>query len=94
MDNKLIITEDDNFVFIDVTGEAERLFEIYDLYVWDGESEWLVDTIYDIRRAIGHGSRIVIEGGHLPKQRTLKFRDVDKVLIDGHWFGKYSQILT
>lgn len=95
MDNRLIITEPDNFVFLDVTDRAEDLFEIIDLYVYyDDDSQSMVDTIYDLRRAIEQHQRIVIEGGFIPKQRTLNFSDTDKILVDGYWYGKYSQILN
>ena len=95
MDNKLIVTQSDNFVFVDVTDHAESLFEILELYIcYSDDSQSLVDTIYDIRRAIEQGNRIGIEGGHIPKQRSLSFKDADKVLVGGYWYGKYSQILN
>jgi len=69
MDNKLIITKPENFVFVDVTNIAEALFEILELYIcYDDDSQSLVETIYDIRKAIGQGARIGIEGGFIPKQ--------------------------
>lgn len=96
MDNKLIITKPDNFVFVDVTDQAEVLFNQtnLELFSWDGVTESLVDTVYHIRRAIKRGERIVIEGGHLPAKREVKWGDVDKVLIDGYWYVKYSNLFA
>jgi hypothetical protein len=95
MDNKLIITKPDNFVFVDVTEQAEVLFNHTDLelFAWDGVAEELMDTVYHIRKAIKRGERIVIEGGHIPPKREVRWDNVHKVLIDGHWYGKYTDIL-
>jgi hypothetical protein len=82
MDNRLIITKPDNFVLVDL-----------ELFAWDGIAEELMDTVYDIRRAIERGERIVLEGGNIPAKREVKWTSVDKVLINGHWYGKYADIL-
>ena len=95
MDNRLIITQPDNFVFVDITDQAELIFNNTDLevFAWDGVAEQLMDTVYHIRRAIKSGARIVIEGGNIPAKREVKWTSVDKVLINGHWYGKYADIL-
>ena len=95
MDNRLIITKPDSFVFVDITDQAELLFNNtnLELFAWDGIAEELMDTVYHIRRAIERGERIVIEGGNLPAKREVRWESVDKVLINGHWYGKYADIL-
>jgi hypothetical protein len=95
MENKLIITEPDRFVFVDITEQAEAIFNntTLDLYAWDGNSEQFMDSIYNIRKSIERGSRIVIEGGHLAAKREVNWLGADKVLINGYWYGKYADIL-
>jgi hypothetical protein len=89
--NRLIITKGDGFVFIDLTEKAEELFNELEMYSWDGEAESLLESIYDLRKAIADGCRIVIEGGFLPKKK-LKFTDADKALVDGFWYTKMADL--
>lgn len=89
MDNRLIIAKSDNFLLIDVTDIAEKLIDSDELFIWDGEHKSLVEYVFDIRKAIREGNKIVLAGGHLPKK---KFSESEKVLIDGYWYVKYSDL--
>ena len=89
MDSRLIITKPDNFLFIDVTDIAEKLIDSDELFIWNGKHESVVEYIFDIRKAIREGNKIVLAGGNLPKKNFL---DSEKILINGYWYIKYADL--
>lgn len=72
----IIITDDDGFVWLNVTDRARNiwnsgLFELYDVD-FSGNSEGLIDNSEDLNSAIER-SCVCIEVGHLPERyRTLQ----------------------
>ncbi len=89
MDNRLIISKPENFVFIDVTDIAEKLIGSDELFIWDGKHKLVVDYVFDIREAIREGKKIVLCVGNFHQEKFLK---LDKVLINGYWYVKYSDL--
>lgn len=89
MDNRLIISKPENFVFIDVTDIAEKLIGSDELFIWDGKHKLVVDYVFDIREAIREGKKIVLCVGNLRQENFLK---LEKVLINGYWYVKYADL--
>jgi methylmalonyl-CoA mutase cobalamin-binding subunit len=89
MDSRLIITKPDKFLFIDVTDIAEKLIDSVELFIWNGKHESVVEYIFDIRKAIREGNKIVLAGGNLPNKN---FSKLEKVLMDGYWYVKYADL--
>ena len=91
----------DNFVWLDVTDrmkygkkKREEVWLAHELFVvHDDDSESIIESHDEIDEALKLGLRIGIEVGHLPKPQIQNWQEVDKRIIDGHWWVKFgSQI--
>jgi len=94
MESRLIISERDNHIYLDVTKEAEVVFNTFDveLYSWNGHSIDIVEYVYDIRASIKSGDKIVLSIGEAPKNPKIKFHNTKKFLVDGYWCIKYADL--
>ena len=94
----------DGFVWLDVTErmkygkkKREEVWLAHELFVvHDDDSESLIESHDEIDEALKLKLRIGIEVGLLPKPKPMaiqNWHEVDKRIIDGHWWVKYgSQI--
>tara|TARA_R100000742_G_C4279058_1_gene102783 strand:- start:3897 stop:4211 length:315 start_codon:yes stop_codon:yes gene_type:complete len=92
----------DNFVWLDVTdrmkyaqgNERDEIWVGNDLYViHEDDSESLLESHDEIDEALKLGLKIGIEVGFLPKKKPtslLNWEEVDKKIINGHWWVKYG----
>lgn len=91
MKNNLIITED-NFVYVDVTDIAEKLFQTdsLELYVmFDDQTTSLVQYEEIISFARAQKLRVVIEGGRISPLISWS-KEAPRELIGGYWYTKIS----
>ena len=88
----------DNFVWLDVTDrmkygkkKREEVWLAHELFVvHDDDSESIIGSHDEIDEALKLGLRIGIEVGHLPKPQIQNWQEVDKRIIDGHWWVKFG----
>ena len=88
----------DNFVWLDVTDrmkygkkKREEVWLAHELFiVHDDDSESIIESHDEIDEALKLGLRIGIEVGHLPKPQIQNWQEVDKRIIDGHWWVKFG----
>ena len=64
---------------------AHELFVVH-----DDDSESIIESHDEIDEALKLGLRIGIEVGHLPKPQIQNWQEVDKRIIDGHWWVKFG----
>lgn len=92
----------DNFVWLDVTdrmkyakgNEQDEIWVGNDLYaIHEDDSESLLESHDEIDEALKLGLKIGIEVGYLPKKKPIalqNWEEVDKKIINGHWWVKYG----
>ena len=68
--------------------DAWKCFELYAIH--DDDTKSLLESIDEIEEAVKLGLRIGIEVGHLPKPQIQNWQEVDKRIIDGHWWVKFG----
>lgn len=68
--------------------DAWKCFELYAIH--DDDTKSLLESIDEIEEAVKLGLRIAIEVGHLPKPQIQNWQEVDKRIIDGHWWVKFG----
>tara|TARA_R100001244_G_scaffold101776_2_gene75881 strand:+ start:357 stop:647 length:291 start_codon:yes stop_codon:yes gene_type:complete len=87
-----------NFAWLDVTKQCKRtlrqkeLWNTHELYAVNGDEDNLIEKIEDISKCLISEVKICIPVGRLPKKNIGSFTDTEKVLIDGFWYVKMSDI--
>lgn len=71
--------------------EFHRRWSCFDVYaIHEDDTTSLIESIDEVREALKLGLRIGIEGGDLPKPQIQNWQEVDKRIIDGHWWVKFG----
>ena len=71
--------------------EFHRRWSCFELYaIHEDDTKSSIEFIDEIEEAVKLGLRIGIAVGHLPKPQIQNWQEVDKRIIDGHWWVKFG----